>query len=524
MKLLIVDDEYYSAMGLRQQLTGAGLDLETVSCAFSSTQAREYLENDGYDILITDIQMPKGDGLELAAWCREHQPDLVCIFLTAFASFDYAKKAVNLQGFEYLLKPVAVEQLYSCVNSAMKKSRDIREQKARETQAGYWHLAYPRLMEQFWLDLGKKLIPPDKEKIRGRLSQMNLPLSLADEAYTLLMVRYWEQDGSPLQGALPEERLMDRVNEVFPQSGENDLHKVLMEDAVCLLMLGSNLPREGIPGLIARLSEDAMNEGRMMTYICALEPVDVTGFQEQYAHMLWQIKNRFSAEGNLEAGTEAGMETLSASAIPASKWSGMMHKGQYEELLSDVDRFLQQYRQSPRFSRSDLVLFYHDFLQVLYSVMEAYKASPSRLMDGFIYQDCLDNACKSIPDMQAWIGQTLLDFHDNIRIEAPVADAVADTARYIKEHLDEPLERDNLASLVFVSPDHLSHLFRQQMGMSLSNYILEQRLSKAKELLLTTRQSIREIAFACGFQNESYFISQFKRRTGKTPLNFRKKD
>lgn len=524
MKLLIVDDEYYSAMGIKQQLSTAQLGLESIACAFSAAQAREYISGDHFDILITDIQMPKGDGLELVAWCREQHPNLVCIFLTAFASFDYAKKAVNLQGFEYLLKPVAEEQLLLCVKNAMEKADDIKEQKAKEAQANYWQQAYPKLVEQFWLDLGRKLVPPEISRIQEHLSLLNLPVEFSKNSYTLLMVRYWEQNGLPLTTALPMESIQHYIKEAFIDSSLEDYHRVEMEDAICLLMFGQNLPAENIPGLIAKLSSDAVNKGLMLTYICAAQPVDALGFQELYAHMLWQIKNRYNAEGNINPEAETGLETVSASLIPAMRWSEMMHKGQYEALIEEVDVFLKQHQLSPGFMRGDLVLFYHDFLQVLYSVMEDYKASPSQLMDGFIYQDCLDNACRSIPDMRVWIAQTLQDFHKNIRGEAPTTDAVADTAQYIQQHLSEPLERDHLASLVFVSPDHLSHLFRQQKGMSLSNYIMEQRLAKARELLLTTRQNIRDIAFACGFQNESYFISQFKKKYGKTPLNYRKKE
>ncbi len=523
MKILIVDDEYYSAMGIQKQLLNSDLQLSVADCAFSLAQAKKRLLKEGYDILITDIQMPKGDGLELVAWCKEHDNELVCIFLTAFASFDYAKRAVELHGFDYLLKPVFEDKLVDCVQKAINKAQEIKEHKAKQAQADYWHQAYPKLIEKFWLDLGRKVIQSNDQDIKDRLIQANLPLTFMENQYLLLMIRFWNQTDFATSTLIALENLKKEVQAIFPHKEHNDVLILELEDATCLLMLEARLSKPYIQQVIQGISERSLRENQFITYICASEAVNAHSFAETFDHLFWQIKNRFSPKGDLEGQVKPGVKTLSASTLPLAHWSELIHRGQSDQLLREVSDFLDGFRQSPHFTRNDLVLFYHDYLQVLYAAMETYKASPSQMMDGYIYQDCVDNACGSISDMQQWIKKTLDDFQTSVRGNSPVNDAVADTIHYIKEHLDEPLERDHLSALVFVSPDHLSHLFRQQKGLSLSAYILEQRLDKARELLLTTRKSIREIAFASGFQNESYFISQFKRKTGKTPLNYRKK-
>lgn len=242
MNLLVVDDEFYSVEGICQKIQAATLPFDSVYRAYSLAQAQECFEQTRIDVLITDIRMPKGSGLELVTWVRERGYRTVCVFLTAFAAFDYAQEALRLGGFEYLLKPVDEQELLSCVRRAISRARML------ET-------------------LG--------ERAEARL------------------------EGQPT-GVVKE--------------------------------------------------------------ICA----------------------------------------------------------------------------------------------------------------------------------------------------------------YIREHLSEDLTRDELAQRAFLSPDHLSHIFREQTGRSLTDYIMEQRVKRAKELLLASDMSVRDVALASGFQNISYFAKQFKRRTGKTPQAFRK--
>lgn len=162
MRLLIVDDEYYSAKGIEQRVLDDNLGFSNVVCAFSAAQGREEMERQPADVLLTDIQMPKGSGLELAAWCREHYPDTICVFLTAFASFDYASAALKLESLDYLLKPVTDEQLSGTLAKAISRARLIRE---RKEQAAFADLAKNRIAGQFWLGLGRGDIPTGNEVV-----------------------------------------------------------------------------------------------------------------------------------------------------------------------------------------------------------------------------------------------------------------------------------------------------------------------------------------------------------------------
>ena len=98
--------------------------------------------------------------------------------------------------------------------------------------------------------------------------------------------------------------------------------------------------------------------------------------------------------------------------------------------------------------------------------------------------------------------------------------AVEKTINYIKNNLTEDLSLEALASSVSLSPIHFHNIFKRAVGKTLRDYVEEQRLKKAVELLISTNYSLTKIAFECGFSSQSYFSYVFKRKMKKTPREY----
>jgi AraC family transcriptional regulator len=92
---------------------------------------------------------------------------------------------------------------------------------------------------------------------------------------------------------------------------------------------------------------------------------------------------------------------------------------------------------------------------------------------------------------------------------------------YIHDYLDQEIKLADLAALLAMSQFHFSHLFKQSIGTSPHQYLLQQRVERAKQLLKHTDQSIMDIAFACGFSSHSHLSKQFRQLTGTTPKAYR---
>ena len=93
---------------------------------------------------------------------------------------------------------------------------------------------------------------------------------------------------------------------------------------------------------------------------------------------------------------------------------------------------------------------------------------------------------------------------------------------YIKDNYNKNFKPEELATTIGYSYHYFRHLFKEQYGITLKQYVIELRIKHAKELLQETSQSISQIAGECGFSSTSRFISMFKQHVGESPLAFRK--
>lgn len=93
---------------------------------------------------------------------------------------------------------------------------------------------------------------------------------------------------------------------------------------------------------------------------------------------------------------------------------------------------------------------------------------------------------------------------------------------YIKEHISDKLYLSDIAAHVYLSPTYFSRIFKDNEGVSVSQYINIQRIELAKNLLKTTEYSIKEISQFCGYPNLSHFNRVFRDSTGITPMQMRK--
>lgn len=121
-KILVVEDEYYARKSIVKILQESGLELQVCGEAINGMKAIEVLEeHKDITLVITDIQMKKMGGLELAAYLHEHRPETDIIILTAFENFDYAREALRYNVRDYIVKPIYKENLLLPVKKVLEK-------------------------------------------------------------------------------------------------------------------------------------------------------------------------------------------------------------------------------------------------------------------------------------------------------------------------------------------------------------------------------------------------------------------
>ncbi|MBN1804416.1 MAG: helix-turn-helix domain-containing protein, partial [Sedimentisphaerales bacterium] len=126
-------------------------------------------------------------------------------------------------------------------------------------------------------------------------------------------------------------------------------------------------------------------------------------------------------------------------------------------------------------------------------------------------------------DLCVWIGSALNDFIElvySIQDKKRVSQ-IKPAIDYIRLHYDEPVTLNEIAKAAHLSVSRLSHVFKEQVGITIVDYITNVRIEYAKELLISTNKNCTEICFESGYNNQSYFTRTFKEIVGVTPKQFR---
>src|SRR5947207_4542331 len=114
--VLVIDDEADIRELLELSLVRMGLAVE---CAGSVAAAKQLLQSGRYDLCLTDMRLPDGDGLELVRHIGANCGDLPVAVITAFGSTENAVAALKAGAFDYLTKPLSLEQLRALIKSAL---------------------------------------------------------------------------------------------------------------------------------------------------------------------------------------------------------------------------------------------------------------------------------------------------------------------------------------------------------------------------------------------------------------------
>lgn len=115
--MLIVDDERLVADSLRSLDEWADKKIRVVGTALNGKEALEWIERESIDIVITDIQMPDMNGLELLETLHTHNPDIAVVIISGYEQFQYVRTALKFKAKGYVLKPIDLDELLEVMDS-----------------------------------------------------------------------------------------------------------------------------------------------------------------------------------------------------------------------------------------------------------------------------------------------------------------------------------------------------------------------------------------------------------------------
>lgn len=528
MHCLLIDDDTPTLEALKHIINWTELGVTDVHSVTNIVDAKHMIETSRIDLMICDIEMPRGSGLELLKWVHDTQQQGRFIFLTCHDSFDFASEAIEYNVDAYLLKPLDPLKIKRAVAKSIQQLHDTTEKTKYKQLGEHWMTNIKVVERSFWRDVLMGHLYPDKHLIfvEARKRSVTLPSS-ALEGHTYI-VNLLCLDASSLlvnwEGSLFLAALTNVAEEILMKYGDvSQMTTYKQEDSyyVCYVL----------PSAFTVWQQQEIGQALIDACLKFLK-VEATVYVSQ-AKLLEEL---FHARLNLEqlhrenmlyfgtvhiSGQESMQEEQSEYHFDNEQFIMLFQAKDKMQIVNKIKAELDTLQAHNKLNLHVLLSFREDLLQVCYSYLATHHIQAHRIFDDTSSKALYGRAERSRYDFMKWAFYVCDKSIELVQQTRKVTGVIENALHYIHTHYRSSLTREEIASHVYLHPDYFAKLFKQKIGKSLTDYINELRINMAKQLLLETDYSISAVALEAGFENISYFSTLFKKYTGTTPNHYR---
>jgi two-component system, response regulator YesN len=528
----VVDDEEPAVRGVQCAIDWEKAGVGALASTYTIQQAMEAFTHFDYDIVLCDIEMPGGSGLELLRWVRENFPFTQFILLTCHESFQYAKTAIELGCLDYLLKPISADQLEEIIRKAIAKRNEAIKILEYEELKDKWEKNLTRIFAQFWVEIIDRRIPPNRQAIleaaRARGAYF---LKEANYAYTVFLpviigIKRWTEDLSASERKNMLFRIKNVSNELIlandvgqtVEVGENILVSILQ------MPLSANQDPHTYEPAYRNFIETCSQ------YFCCEACCYIGDFvpAHRVADCVEQLQ-RMNQENVSDVqhvllchGPELPQEKP-IEEIPSMKlWESMLVAGKCDALKGEIAGYLDKQQIKKVLNTNFLYQFRQIYLSMVYSALRQYGMRGHLLFNDRQTMQMEEEALHWVNGTISWCDHIARKAAGSIAEAKGNRPLVEKVKSYISQNISGSLNRSEIAHCYYINADYLGRLFKKETGMLLSDYILEQRIAMARRLLEKTDLPIGEIVLRVGFRNFSYFSKEFRSKVNMNPMEYRK--
>lgn len=509
-KLVIVEDEDNIRRSLECFVPWEKMGFQVVGTFSDGVDALTYLQEHTCDAVLTDILMSKMSGLEMIRHLQTIQPQLKVVILSGHGDFAYAQQAITYKVTHYLVKPVDEDELIS-VFKGIKEQLDecTAEQDAASSETKDLKLM---LQKSFFRDLLSGRVASEKElDVYIKLLNLNLQRDCQLLAFDL-MARQQESIGEEPHTSVEESltqfaRTKTDCSCFFFEERE-DRWRVIFTV---------------LPGKEADSLQKCYSQS-MHELVALLNSTQTREFSCRLTHSVTQIKELLGGTEIIE-GTESVEqlqqvdEQLCQSIVSDYKLLILeLDLGSKDTLIHILNTIVFNLRNS---SAADVQFI----LKNLYSVIELnYKKRKINVWDITDGKFNFNHLYRSqdLDRIADYLKEDFCALCNALKVRRPVTDhsVVGHLVQYLDEHLDEDIAHDMLAAKYRMHPGYLSRLFKQEMGETMSEYLLRIKIERAAKLLKSGQYKVGEITGMVGYSATSYFSIMFKKYTGYSPREY----
>ena len=509
MTLLIVDDEELTRSGVISSIDWEKLGITEIFQAEDGLRGLEAARAYHPEIILSDVRMPRMDGITMLKNLEEELPDTSVIFMSGYSDKQYLKDAIRLRAVRYIDKPIQASEVHDAVQEAIRlyQSR-LHSHRGQQIQS-----------IETRAELARLLTSPsgaDMEEIR-RLSS-SLQLALDEKTWFTTVIIHVSRAIEPT--LMPQENVLHGLEAFLGGLGLTCLYVTRRIQYMVFEIIGNeSLPETILHAILSYLKSQISAEGSF--YITAGESVQgISNAFISYSSAVGLIQNSFFFPTGSILTAKDPDTSVSPAAPPDSRFAHALSSQNPEE----AEEFLRELQQHYTNSRQSLPNLARDRYYRLFMQIENERVR-TPLPTG--EEDTILSAmerCFSYQDLHETLVQKTKEYFKDLEKETPKPEST--TIQMIEEYISQNYMRDGLSvkdisTHVFLSASYVCTVFKNETGRTLSQYITEYRMERAKQLLSDPRYRITDISSQVGYSDGNYFGKSFKKYTGMTPSEYR---
>lgn len=520
IKVLIVDDEIQIRKGLRMKINWEEEGFMIIEEASNGKEAIEKLKQMEIEVIITDVKMPIMDGIEFVNICHRNYSKVKLIVLSGYSDFYYAKSALQAGVKDYLLKPVAPNELVESLRKIRIELENEKRKQLEDEQITSTQLEEKR--EQYLLYLVKEEFS-DIKVVLDRLKQLQLVefLSLDVQVqFITVEMRGLEESTETIEDYWIPFKI------VCKEIAENFNATLCFHDASYGKMIHFIVKING--ELVTQKSPFIKTIQNEIKEILNLETVVgigkvVTGhleFKTGYISSLLSWSQSQLCPHSQVIEEMSTDEVFDFSLNDEKKLINAIERVDYSTFQKYLNGILEDKQSIMSFTFvTNRVLF------LLSSISKKYDVNVNEI--NHIIWNCQQtilklNSQKKVIDLLNELGNLIMVKVSEVRSSSSCSQLVEKVRHYLDKQYASDITLSALSEQFHINSAYLSEVFKNHVGQKFSDYLTLLRMENAMKFLKDPELKIIDVAQLVGFFNPGYFSTVFKKHTGQTPAEYRK--
>lgn len=524
MKVIVVDDNKVELREVCRLVESLDLNLEIVGRFVNGKEAYDFVLENEIDIVISDVEMPVMDGIELICQMNESRKNAEVIFISCYDDFNYIRNALKNDAFDYILKPINKHEFRMAMKTLCEKCTVKKNIAHAREEAGKKLEKYQQIVEEEFFRL-HILGAYDFEKegaVIYEFPKLQRALGVTVAKGRIVDVASAKEDE---EFGVRKTWIINLVKQEIASMADEcmQVYSVIVSlDEVAIIFLEENTAHDIEGELIFLKQRIAQELGVWLSFGVSNSGILPGELRELYLQAEEALSYTFGSKKSCVIKYEdvafKGSEDIDTKQILETV-KRIVAQGKKEDIIPFVQKYFGAEMNRKTYVKNNAYAVMYSIEMILLE----YGQSLIAMIGGSMWEKL--NAFETIVNPVQWISNMLSLAIDTVHLKTEESDKkqrIADKIKHIiKKRYKEKLTIGMIADELNYSGKYISEVFLEAEGKSIYEYLTEYRMEMAKTMLKDPNSKIYRVVESVGYKRKTHFYDLFKSYVGVSPMEYK---